>query len=142
MRLSTDDGIACDECGSSHRLNFTYYSFDFRSVEYKLPLGQIFNLPITRSIDVCQLCFEKYKQLVINNNASLIRNKKICELSGDVINGHYYYAAVTKAVVTANKSKSLVVSVDKRHLEFSLSKNEYDKLKVVPASGWDTRSDS
>ena len=111
MLLSTKDGYACDQCGLTHRHDFTYYSFDFRSVSIsqnrKPSLDQILHFKVVFSLDVCPACFEKVKTTIIEQYAKImspqrrVRIETVCELTGKVLVGtyNYYYVDVTEVEV-------------------------------------------
>jgi hypothetical protein len=101
MQLAERDGIACDHCGTTYRHDFTYYSFDFRSVAVtdnrKPSLEIIFSSQVIFSIDTCSACFDKVKNLVIQNYNKImspqrrVRVETVCELSGEIMVGSYTY---------------------------------------------------
>lgn len=116
MQLPTKDGVACDKCGTSHRHDFTYYSFDFRPVEVhanrRPGLQEILRQPPVFSLDICPACFEQMKTAIIANYNKVVLSPQrrvrvdvVCDLSGKLMAGtyNYYHAAVTKAVVSVAK---------------------------------------
>jgi len=133
MQLKERDGIACDQCGTSYRHDFVYYSFDFRQVDVignrKPSLDSIFHQPIIASIDVCSTCFNKISNDVIDNYNKILspirrtRVETTCELSGLVMAGNYayYHINVTEVVVRVSdqfymciKCKNKIVDVKKQ----------------------------
>lgn len=115
MQLSSRDGILCDQCGASHRKDFTYYSFDYRLISVidgrKPSLRDIIQDKIIFSLDICEQCYDKIKKLVIKNYNSIMtnnvknrgkNNQLICEISGNKITGlniDYYYCTIVKVEV-------------------------------------------
>lgn len=116
MQLPTRDGVICDKCGTSHRHDFTYYSFDFRPVEVhanrRPGLQEIIAQPAVFSLDICPACFEQMKGQVVANYNKLVLSPQrrvrvdvVCDLSGKLQAGTYtyYHVAVTKVEVAVAK---------------------------------------
>lgn len=111
MQLPERDGIACDLCGTTHRSDFSYYSFDMRPVtvtQNRRPsLDQIFHCQPVFSLDVCPACFTKVSDDIVKNYSKIMspqrrtRIEVVCELSGKAMAGSYtyYHMNVTKVVV-------------------------------------------
>jgi len=118
MQLVSKDGIACDQCGTTHKLDFTYYSFDFRVVSVisgrRLALRELLRSKIVHSLDICQQCYDNIKMEVIKNYQSTMTNDVrkrgtsntvICEISGRKILGanyNYYLCCVTEVNVSTS----------------------------------------
>ncbi len=119
MQLSTRDGIACDQCGTTHKHDFTYYSFDFRPLAMqggrRPSLDMIHSSLVTFSADVCPACFEKVKVEVVKNYSKMMSAKRqsktndVCELTGQVLSGNclYYHINVTKVEVKTSNQPSV-----------------------------------
>ena len=104
MQLSDKTGISCDSCGTSYRLDFTYYSLDFRQVDVvgnrRSDIDTIYNLPLSFSVDACEKCWAEmtivikkfYKPTTVGIN---------CDLTGTKLTGNfsYFHCNVQKAVV-------------------------------------------
>ena len=116
MELPTKDGVLCDKCGTSHRHEFTYYSFDFRPVEVhanrRPSLQEIIGQPAVFSLDICPACFEEMKkQVILHYNKMVLSPQRrvrvdvVCDLSGKLQTGTYtyYHAAATKVDVAVAK---------------------------------------
>lgn len=111
MQLAERDGIACDECGMTHKSDFTYYSLDFYQVnvtDNRSPsLDTILSSQIVFSLDFCAQCVHKLQNTVVQNynksmsKARTIRVGHLCELSGQRLTGSYtyYYCVIAKVVV-------------------------------------------
>jgi hypothetical protein len=113
MQLTSRDGIACDQCGTNYKTDFTYYSFDVREVNIynsrRPSLDHIINSEIVLSLDICQHCFSILKKTVVNNYQSAMvsdvrrrgkNNICICECCSDKIgNNDFYYAIITQVKV-------------------------------------------
>lgn len=129
MQLAEKDGIACDQCGTTHRHDFTYYSFDFRPVavvDNRRPsLEMIFHTQVIFSLDICPACFEKISADVVRNYNKImspqrrVRVETVCELSGKVMTGSYtyYHIDVTKVVVRATGQPFICVSCKTKTFE-------------------------
>lgn len=157
MQLPSRDGIACDVCGLGCRHDFTYYSYDFRSVEVhgnsKPSLQDIFSFQVVFSLDVCPTCFDKHRKLLIANYNKIISPKRravvgtLCDLSGKLLVGTYnfYHIAVTKVDVRAVQKPVRMVT-DERHVEMNVSEDMYKQLTVNAgvvrkvAGEWSTNS--
>ncbi len=106
MQLIDRSGIACDLCGIQHKTDFSYYSFDYRSVQLmnnqRMPIDMILHNSITSSMDICPKCFEDIKTRVVSNYAKTMGVKRVqqlvCEYTGKKITGtcEYYYCVVSK----------------------------------------------
>jgi hypothetical protein len=111
MHLSTKDGIACDQCGTSYRHDFLYYSLDCRLVQVdanrRPPLEEIHQSTIVSSLDICPACFEKLKDTLVQQYSKIMspqrraRVEVYCELSGLAMAGTYtfYHVNVIKVDV-------------------------------------------
>lgn len=141
MQLETKDGISCDICTMQYKLDFTYYSFDFKklpnSKQYP-PLNQILNFKNSASIDVCAICFNSIKSRILNNY-NPIKHMTYCEYTGNQLVDPYY-CVVTMVTVTNNQKKMRSV-IDPRHLEFIISSSSYTILTTRQnQSQWTTNS--
>lgn len=157
MQLETRDGIMCDVCGLGCRHDFTYYSYDFRYVEVlgnvRPPLEAIVSTPVIFSIDVCPVCFDKHKKLIIVNFAKIQSAQRrtvvgvLCDLTGKLMVGTYnfYHVAVTKVDVRATQ-KPPTVKTDVRHVEMNITEDMYKQLTTNAgtvrkvAGEWSTNS--
>ena len=107
MQLSDKSGIGCDNCGTTHRHDFVYYSFDFHYVEVtsnrRPALDSIVESRVISSLDICVACYDKLTTKVIENysKASKLAAVTVCELSGVVMTGtyNYYYIVVARVDV-------------------------------------------
>ncbi len=101
MQLSTRDGIACDYCGTTHKIDFDYYSFDMRSVEIhnnmRPSIESILMSDTVHSYDICPSCFQDFKKLIVSNNNS--PKNMMCDFSGEIVREWYYYVVVAKISV-------------------------------------------
>ncbi len=146
MQLSDRSGVMCDKCGTTHRTDFTYYSYDFRLVEVQAnrrpPLDQIINSVVIFSLDLCSACFAVHKALVTANYAKVlspqrrVRVEVVCDLSGAVLAGTYiyYHVAVTKVEVRAAGQKTARLTTDPRHVELNVSEPVYKQLIAAAAT--------
>src|SRR5688572_33163009 len=101
MQLKDKSGISCDHCGTSFRLDFTYYSFDFHKAEVysnrRPDIESILKTSVINSLDICTICFEQFKTTIINNYSKYVssvrkaRLELVCDLSGQVMVGTYVY---------------------------------------------------
>lgn len=151
--MQTDDklGVVCDKCGTTYKMDFEYYSFDFRRVRVyngiKQSLSQIFNLPVALSIDLCSQCFEVIADKVVSNyqaSLGIRKNNIVCDLTNLVYSGtfNYYYCSIAKVIVRiANKS----TIADNRFLEINIGETLFDEMKKQAESvqklnnGWTTK---
>jgi hypothetical protein len=133
MQLKDRDGIACDQCGTTYKTDFLYYSFDFRLVpvqENRKPsIQQVFNLQIVFSLDICTQCFEGIKQKVVENYAkTMTPNVKlrgrtqvgvVCELTGEKLAGTfaYYHCNVVRVEVKMSGQPNVCVKCQKQTFE-------------------------
>lgn len=144
MQLSTMDGISCDMCGMHYKLDFVYYSFDFKKLPQSTnlpPLNHIIRLDNILSVDVCSLCFNDIRNRIITNYNPR-KHMKYCEYSGGDLTEPYY--CVITMVTVMNNKRSMRSSADPRHLEFILSKSTFDifknKQQIPNKSQWTTNS--
>lgn len=133
MQLKDRDGIACDQCGTTYKTDFLYYSFDFRLIpvqENRRPdLQQIFNMQVVFSLDICTQCFEQIKEEVIKNySKTMTPNVKfrgrpqvgvICEISGEKMVGtfNYYHCNVVRVDVKMSGQPNICVKCQKQTYE-------------------------
>lgn len=98
MLLNEKDGINCDICHTTYKKNFTYYSYDFkeRKVFSNIMEQMPKNTPTNLSLDVCESCNEKIKQVIIKHYKPSpclpTRNYHkgiFCDLSSTNMNGTY-----------------------------------------------------
>ena len=154
MQLDDKTGISCDFCGSAHREDFDYHSFDSK---------------IADSFDVCAGCMEELSFKIVENNST---PNNLCEVSSKVFNGSYvfYYVVISNVSVKMSGqplvcvkcgkkyssdskvcscggtklSKSAIVSAGKRDLEISICDdvyNEWRAKKSLPKStSWASKS--
>lgn len=143
MQLTTKDGIACDHCGTTHRHDFTYYSFDFRLVSVEQnrrpPLDEITHSTIIFSLDICPSCYDKMTTEIVKNyqKAKHLRTSTMCELTGNIISGtsyNYYHVNVIKVVVTASKDNSKICSKCKTTSTGDICSNCNGALFAKPAN--------
>lgn len=124
MQTSGKDGIVCDKCGTSYKIDFDYFSFDFRNISViqnrKPSLQQIFMMPIVFSLDICPLCFDTIKKKVSDNYSKImVDNVKyrgrqtgtVCEFTGNKMIGTYdfYYINVIKINIKMSDQPSICV---------------------------------
>lgn len=118
MQLASRDGIVCDQCSAAFKMDFTYYSFDYRLVTVianrRPALREILNSLIVFSLDICPQCYDTIKKVVVRNYQSIMNadvrsrgknNTMICEISGKKMEGanyDYYLCCVTEVKVTMN----------------------------------------
>ena len=133
MQLKDRDGIACDQCGTTYKTDFLYYSFDFRIVpvnENRRPsLDRLLNTQVTFSLDICPQCFEKIKTTVIENYAKNMnrdvryRGKPmtgvVCELTGEKMVGtfNFYHCNVIKVDVKMSGQPNICVNCQTKTYE-------------------------
>lgn len=133
MQLKDRDGIACDQCGTTYKTDFLYYSFDFRLVpvqENRRPnIQQILNMQSTFSLDICVQCFEEIKQKVVENYSSIMtanvkhRERRqvgvVCELTGVKQTGtfNYYHCNVVRVEVQMSGQPNVCVGCKKQTLD-------------------------
>lgn len=119
MQLSTKDGISCDLCNLEAKLTFTYYSYDFESKN---------NTSRNKySLDVCPKCHSDISNKVIKNYRPS-RDKLFCDITGELIDGEYYYCSITK--IDVDISKKTQPKIDKKHLELVISKEAYNGFRT------------
>jgi len=111
MQLESKDGIACDLCGTSYKLDFVYYSVDIRAFNVHNNIKPSFKqLGISRivfSLDVCQICYNDLAKKIVTNNKAIQSDKRrvfvgiLDDLSGTVMQGDYiaYYCNFSKVDV-------------------------------------------
>jgi hypothetical protein len=130
MQLKDRDGIACDQCGTTYKTDFLYYSFDFRLVPVhenrRAALQQLLNQEATFSLDICTACFEKIKTKVVENYSKGMRGDVkhrgrpqvgvVCELSGEKLIGtfNYYHCNVVKVNVRMSGQPNVCVKCQKQ----------------------------
>lgn len=126
MQLKNRDGISCDQCGTTYKTDFLYYSFDFRQVpvqENRRPsLDRILCIQVLSSLDICPQCFDGIKKTVIENYAKNmnkdVRHRGrgsvgiICEFSGEKMAGtfDFYHCNVTKVDVKMSDQPNVCVN--------------------------------
>ena len=108
MQISTRDGITCDQCGTTHKTDFDYYSYDFRKVllfgGIKPSLQSILSQEMNFSLDICPQCWDQFKINIVDQYARIMTSntkargkspKLICEVTGRQIKDNsYYYCTV------------------------------------------------
>jgi len=111
MQTSDRSGIACDHCGTIYENDFIYYSFDFHSASVennrRPAIDAILRSSVTFSLDICEHCFSKLSQKVVDNYKKVMSKKRsvgvkqICEMTGNILAGTYcyYYIVVTRVNV-------------------------------------------
>lgn len=125
MQTSSRDGISCDKCGMTYKIDFEYMSFDFRIVSVsdnrRPPLNQIFSQPVDFSLDICTSCFDGIKKDIIRNYAAVMvsdtkhRGRRnipiVCEITGEKLTGtfEYYHCNVVKVVVRMSDQLNVCV---------------------------------
>jgi len=130
MQIKDRSGIACDQCGTTYKSDFLYYSFDFRLVPVYdnrvQSLKMIFRIQPASSLDICTQCFEDIKTKVICNydksmNKNVANRGKprlgiICEMSGDKMVGtfKYYHCNVTKVDVRMSGQPNICVKCQRQ----------------------------
>tara|TARA_R110000868_G_scaffold150227_8_gene373271 strand:- start:87 stop:656 length:570 start_codon:yes stop_codon:yes gene_type:complete len=133
MQLKNRDGIACDQCGTTYKSDFLYYSFDFRLVPVhenrRQSLDRIFSIPVIFSLDICTQCFDKIKNTVIanygKNMTADVRHRGkaqigiLCELSGEKMAGtfNFYHCNIIKVDVTMSGQPSVCVKCQTKTYE-------------------------
>lgn len=116
MQLASRDGIVCDQCCTTFKIDFTYYSFDYRLVSVianrRPALREILNSLIVFSLDICPQCYDIIKKEVIKHYQTSMshdvrkRGQNVilmCELTGKKMsesNIDYYLCNVTEVKVT------------------------------------------
>lgn len=142
MLLSTNDGVVCDYCRISLRLEFTYFSLDIREKKVftnSIPYFDYKSQP-TYSIDMCQTCIEGIKDKILKHYKpfKLSQNRTCpqlyCELSGAKMSGTYiFYHMVVSEVsvkISAGTQKPLM-NVQDKIFELFISKTSYDELHDI-----------
>lgn len=123
MQLPDRSGICCDFCGMTYKLDFTYYSFDFRIVSVynnqRPSIDSIHRLNVLSSADVCTNCFDNIKKEVIKNYSKTMSPKRrdrvspivTCEITGKPLMGtyDYYYCTVSKVDIKLSGQPSVCV---------------------------------
>lgn len=133
MQLKDRDGIACDQCGTTYKTDFSYYSFDFRLVpvqENRRPsIQQIFGIQIVFSLDICTQCFDGIKKKIIENYSKTMtadtkhRERRqvgiVCELTGAKQIGtfNYYHCNVVSVEVKMSGQPNVCVNCHKSTYE-------------------------
>ncbi len=88
-------GIICDHCGTTYQDDFIYYSWDFYPVRIlggrKPSIQSILSSKAIISYDICPTCWDKLKNLVVNNYGK----GNVCEITGVGLPSEYYYVVVT-----------------------------------------------
>jgi DNA-directed RNA polymerase subunit RPC12/RpoP len=111
MKNQSNDGIDCDYCGSSAKLDFIYYSFDF----YLVKVSNRFSRQqdnIIMSADLCESCMELYRQRLLD--VSTLHSVPLrCDVTG---------AEFTQPNFTYYKCKISRVAVDMSHQPYICSK--------------------
>lgn len=135
MQLKDRDGIACDQCGTTYKTDFLYYSFDFRQVPVQAnrrpALDRVLGMQVSFSLDICTQCFEKIKTTVLENYAKNMnqdvkhRGKTgagiICEITNEKTAGtfNYYHCNVVKVEVKMSGQPSICVNCQTQTYEES-----------------------
>jgi hypothetical protein len=125
MQLSDRTGIACDNCATTYKDDFRYYSFDFREVTVgkfiRPSLKQILSYTQYYSLDICEMCFNKMMAGIcdvytsnMNPNVKLrgkARQGILCEVSGKMMTGEftYYHCNVIKVEVQMTGQPNICV---------------------------------
>lgn len=125
MQISDKTGIACDQCGTTYRTDFLYYSFDFRLLSVannrRPSIDGIFRSQVTFSLDICTACFDEIKKKIIKHYESTMISdvrkrgkgipKFICELTGKQLLGtyNYYHCNVVKVDVKMSGQPNVCV---------------------------------
>jgi len=147
MQLKEKDGILCDLCGTVYKSDFSYFSWDFKQVEVidnrRPSLNQLLRMQTVFSLDVCTLCWDKYKSKIIKNYATTMSKVRkvpigiVCDLSGVKLLGtfSYYYIEVTKVgVAMLGQANVCVKCHTKTFEEDSKCKKCYGTEFIRPAS--------
>jgi hypothetical protein len=159
MQLDDKTGISCDLCGSAHREDFDYHSFDARKIvvynNLKPSLNEMINSKVADSFDVCADCMEKLSFKIVANNTP---PNNSCEVSSKNFYGSYvfYYVVVSNVSVKMSGqplicmkcgkkypadpkacscggskfSRSAIVSAGKRDLEISICDDVYNEWRA------------
>lgn len=138
MQNKDKNGIICDICKTEYNKDFIYYSFDFRKIRvdtYRPEIRSMLCERIVKSLDYCENCCEKVKDTILLYYKP---TGTYCELTGKELSGKYnlYYCTVDMIIVQ-NKS----VKVDKRHFEFGICEDVFNKLAASEQrnqSNWST----
>ena len=133
MQISDRTGIACDQCGTTYKTDFLYYSFDFRIVSVqdnrRPSLDQLLNMRVIFSLDICSQCFEKIKTIVVQNYAKNmskdVRNRGktqagiLCELTGEKVVGtfNFYHCNVIRVDVEISGQPNICVKCQTKTYE-------------------------
>lgn len=144
MQLKERDGIACDQCGTQYKMDFTYYSWDFRPVAvhqgHRPNLNHIFRTQISFSLDICTACFDKFSKIIVDNYAKGMDQKGrfvTCEFTGNKLTGtfNYYHVEVVKVDVKMTGQPNICVKCQtKTHDENKTCTNCGGTEFVKPAS--------
>lgn len=152
MQLKSRDGISCDYCGTSYRLEFKYYSFDFHATKLwnnvKQPIQTILRTPVIASFDICSSCYSEISNKIVENFQKQSNNRVTCEFDGTLITGtcDYFYCVVTEASVKISNSGSADILTNARILEMIIGTQAYNhfvnkKQELISAiDGWSTDS--
>lgn len=104
-QLLDKTGICCDRCGLVIRDDFTYFSFDLRRTQLcdgrRPGIDNILRLSPDKSFDLCELCVDQMKQLVITNYRPVKAGMR-CDFCGKQQgSGHYFHAELSRVAVVA-----------------------------------------
>jgi hypothetical protein len=134
MLLPDKEGIICDVCTTTYRDDFTYYSYDFRTIKVHQDAMQqiVLKSPPEKSVDVCSGCHENFKKVILKNykpspsdQGRIYKSGIYCDLSGAQMKGSYTFKH-------CNISEAIVAMSHKPYICAGCKKPVKDKNKECP----------
>lgn len=132
MQLADRTGIKCDHCGMAFKEDFTYFNLDARRYTFSstFSLDLIKRQPVTTSQDVCQECFDKLSQRVVESFAIYQADKiRKCEISAHMLSGITFHISAQR--IQVNMSRQPFVCVKCRQPKSSLDKCTCGSTKFI-----------
>lgn len=105
MLLETSDGIKCDICKSQQKLDFTYYSLDFRKCTMPPGAKPYIHSTVINDIDMCQGCFDNMAAVIVKNYKAAA-NGINCDFTGQELSGDFIFMKVSKIAVSSEGIKA------------------------------------
>jgi len=130
MFLPTRDGIRCDICGSSHRNDFTYYSFDVNKVVADTAIGTVNPTIISESYDVCEECYNKFIDKCKKHIRDVKKNTVRCDFCPKYLSGKFEMRriVVTKVTVDSAQKSEGPLDVESKHMDFNVCKECWSEI--------------
>lgn len=117
MQLLDKSGIICDHCGLQFKHDFTYYSMDYRQVlvtNNRVPsLDMMLNMRVSLSSDMCTMCYDLLKEVIVRNYTSRMDKKKegYCECCNVAMTHTYtfYYVVAAEVAVRMTNQPNICI---------------------------------